>query len=906
MGFKLYLFGATPESLTRLRDQADFRPDDLIACENGAALEALLQADEPILLLVDLSLSGASGLAVLPPLAKRGNCFFVVLVAKSDEALGMEALELGALDYFCESPAQLRRLHARIAKLRLLLDVKQERELAFNALAVSEQRFRTLVENIPGLVLRRHHAFPWPVSFISQGARKMLGRGASAFFGPKPVLWSEVVLPEDHDSLRTILERAPERADTYELEYRVRSVDGRIRYVVERGTLERDAAGDILGVDAVLMDVSDQRAAEQAMRESEERLRLAMEATSDGLWDWDLSQDSVYWSARSYTMLSYRPAEFTLNFEIWQALVHPEDVVTFTERLWQGLKQEGAFSLDYRLRNRDGSWRWMNCRGKAVQWDAMRRILRVAGTHSDINARVEAERSLQETNRRLELLFEEANDAIFIADTQTGELISANARAAQLIGCSREELIGLHQAKLHPPAERDKYRLYFQQAIDGVLPVKRLEVIRKDGVVVPVDVSVSLVQLPNGKRVLQGIFRDLSEHAQLELELRQAQKMEAIGRLAGGVAHDFNNVLAAIMLQLSMLQADRRLPPDIHSTLTLLESSTKRAADITRQLLLFGRRQPAKMQALDLDLLLSHFLKMLRRLIGENIRLQFEARPGQHWVMADPGMIEQVVMNLVVNSRDALAHKGGTIWMDTEIVDGESSFLKGRLGELSATRPYVVLRVRDDGAGMDESVLKRIFEPFFTTKQLGKGTGLGLATAYSIVRQHGGLIFAESQEGQGACFTVCLPRGEAAPAKPTAGVEKGLPKPGNGVVLLVEDDNIVRTFTHLSLRAAGYTVIEARDGQEAIKAWDTLGTPVDILLTDLVMPNGVDGWGLISRFRTASPQLAVVLMSGYTAAVPKTVHERQNRVIFLQKPFDASRLGQALQSAVTMARSSLA
>jgi len=797
------------------------------------------------------------------------------------------------------TPVVYRGCHCAMVICR---DIRQRRQ-AEEALRVSERKFRTLVENVPGVVIRREASAPHRVLYASHGLLALTGYDPSSFEGPEALTWGALVLPDELPRMEERMRTMLGQDRPYETEYRIRTRAGLIRTVFERGLRSSEDPSGPACVDGVLVDVTDRRAAEQALHVSEERLRLAMEASSDGHWDFDLGTGMIYWSARAYTMLGYRPSEFTLEFEGWKALMHTEDAAKVVTEMWRQISEVGHYSVEYRLRTAAGGWKWINDRGKPVAWDSDGRMTRMVGTHVDIDHRVQAERRLQESKQRLEALFEHANDAILVFDPGAGRILSANGTAARLLGREAAALVGLHHSQLTPPEPRERQTEGLVEAgLKAGSSRRQTELLHSDGRRIQVEASYSLIELPQGERLLQGIFRDLSEQRQLEAQLRQAQKMEAIGQLAGGVAHDFNNVLAAIMLQLSMLQSDRRLPTDMQSTLTILESSTKRAADLTRQLLLFGRRQPAKMQPVDLDTLVANLLKMLRRLIGESIRLEFVPQSPGRWLHADPGMIEQVLMNLVVNARDAMP-RGGLI--EIGIVSRPVTELGNRPREQAGEEPpppvYVELSVKDSGHGMDEEVLKRIFEPFFTTKQLGKGTGLGLATAYSIVKQHRGWIEAESSPGQGACFRTFLPQASAPIIIPRHAEPVHVRPRGRGTILLVEDDNIVRTFTSLSLRSSGFNVLEAKDGRDAGVVWEDHGRRIDYLLTDMVMPNGVSGWDLISRCRAAAPGLAVVLMSGYPTDLPKAAFDPTSRVFFLQKPFDATKLNQSLKSALEQA-----
>ena len=675
---------------------------------------------------------------------------------------------------------------------------------------------------------------------------------------------------------------------------------GAMEYLVKSPETLRDLPRTVQRVLRQWELALERRAMQVALRVSEERLRLAMEAASDGLWDWDLAGRSVYWSPRMYTMLGYQPDEFPLTLLRIKELVHPDDRRRVARsRPWRTQTGGEGFALEFRMRTRSGGFKWIGARGKPVAWDSDGRVLRMVGTHVDIDDRLRYEQTLQETSGRLHALFDEANDAIVVAEHPSLRITEVNAAAEGMLGRGRSDLIGAHLSEFHPADAWDKCGRLFDQA--GRLGAKILcesEVVAADQRRIAVEISASRISLPGGRLVLQGIYRDLTERRHLEAQLRQAQKMEAIGQLAGGVAHDFNNVLAAIMLQLGLLRADRRLPAEMQSTLTLLESATKRAADLTRQLLLFGRRQPAKFQPTDVDVLIANLLKMLRRLVGESVQIRFTPKADHHWVLADIGMVEQVVMNMVVNARDAMP-QGGRVELSVDMIERVP---QGDPGEGRPANPvpsdFVRMTIRDQGTGMDEATKRRLFEPFFTTKEVGKGSGLGLATAYSIVKLHNGWIEVESTLGMGSEFSVYLPFHNPVRAALQAGEAAQPAVGGNGTVLLVEDDTIVRTFAALSLRSVGYAVCEAVDGHDARKVWSREKGRIDVLLTDVVMPQGLTGWELASGLREQKRDLAVVLMSGYTTELPQHTLDPANRLVFLQKPFDTVKLTRAVRNAI--------
>ena len=392
-------------------------------------------------------------------------------------------------------------------------------------------------------------------------------------------------------------------------------------------------------------------------------------------------------------------------------------------------------------------------------------------------------------------------------------------------------------------------------------------------------------------------LEDVSALRRLEEQLRQAQKMEAIGQLAGGVAHDFNNILAAMLMQLGLLRLEPKLTPELVAALDQLGKGANRAATLTRQLLTFSRRQMLQMKPLDLNELLADLLKMLRRILGEHIDLVVEGQAAPLWIEADAGMVEQVVMNLCVNARDAMP-QGGRLTIKTESFTLDATAAQTRHGAQPGT--FVCLTVADTGCGMDEATQTRMFEPFFTTKEIGKGTGLGLATAYGIVRQHLGWIEVDSKLGQGSVFRVFLPaRKKASPGLPDPAAPEVTATPhGKETILVVEDDEAVRSVAVRCLRRLGYRVLEAFNGVEALQRWNEHDGRIDLLLTDKVMPDGMNGLELAERLRQMSRNLKVIVSSGYSLDMTRPGAWSDQGIRFLAKPYE-------LEALAVMVRTSL-
>jgi PAS domain S-box-containing protein len=394
---------------------------------------------------------------------------------------------------------------------------------------------------------------------------------------------------------------------------------------------------------------------------------------------------------------------------------------------------------------------------------------------------------------------------------------------------------------------------------------------------------------------IAGVAEDITKARQLEEQLRHSQKMDAIGQLAGGVAHDFNNILAALILQAELTAMDETLPASAVEGLNEIRAAGQRAAALTRQLLLFSRRQVLQPRDLDLNELVTNLVKMLQRIIGEDIRLQLRLHPAPLLTRADAGMLDQVLMNLSVNARDAMP-EGGCLLIETSELTADTEF--ARLHPDAAPGRYVCLAVADTGRGIPPELLPRIFEPFFTTKDVGKGTGLGLATVFGIVKQHGGWIQVQSESGRGARFEVFLPARDPASAAERHVETRIERRGGTETILLVEDEPAVRSVTRVMLERHGYRVLEAADGLAALGLWQESRTGVALLLTDLVMPGGLSGQQLARHLQEDQPRLKVIFLSGYSADIAGKELMLRPGENFLSKPYSPGQLLEAVRHAL--------
>jgi len=518
----------------------------------------------------------------------------------------------------------------------------------------------------------------------------------------------------------------------------------------------------------------------------------------------------------------------------------------------------------------------------------------VLGTYLDISERKRAEDERRKAEERFARVFESNLIAIGIAEMKSGRFVDVNGRCAEFFGYERDEMIGRTVFELElwvNPADRE--RLVAAASAPG--PGSPIEAAfrRKSGQIRHALASMEAMALPGVAEPLNiVVLVDLTDRKQLELQLLQSQKLEAVGRLAGGVAHDFNNVLGVILGYGEILLRDASVAQ--RRRLDEILKAAQRAASLTRQLLAFSRKQIVEPRVLDLNVLLSDLQKMLGRLIREDVQLGIVPAADLGQVRADPGQLEQVVMNLCVNARDAMP-EGGLLRLETANVELDARSSARHYPPMEPGR-YVMLAVSDTGSGIDGAILPRIFEPFFTTKELGKGTGLGLATVYGIVKQAGGFVWVYSEVGLGTTFKVYLPRVDES-ATPLETRESSLPARGSETILLVEDETALRQMTREILEQHGYRVIEAAGPHDAVEASQRLPGTIHLLVTDVVMP-GMTGRQLAESLVAARPSLRVLYISGYTDDVIAQSGVLEPGVLFLAKPFSTHALLRRVREAL--------
>jgi PAS domain S-box-containing protein len=692
----------------------------------------------------------------------------------------------------------------------------------------------------------------------------------------------EITHPDDRQKdweefQRVVRGEAPD----YRMEKRYGRKDGAVAWVNVNMTVIRDAAGHPVRTMATIEDITERKRRQEELRSMNAKLEQLLSHTPAVIYTLKIEGSKhtpLFVSENVERLLGFSVAE-SMSYEWWHGSLHPEERERVLATVIKGMAR-GGHSMQYRLRHKDGTYRWVEDHSRVVR-DTAGQPVELVGLWTDITEGKRAE----EFHARLVTAVEQSAETILITDA-SGTILYTNPAFEKTSGYTREETLGQNPRILKSGKhDTEFYRRLWTVLNRGDVWAGRLINKKKDGTLYEEDATISPVRDAEGKVVnYVAVKRDITHESELEAQLRQAQKMEAVGQLAGGVAHDFNNMLAVIRGNAELLLMDEeQYTAAAREGLKHVVQASERAANLTRQLLAFSRKQDLQSQPLVLNEVIANLTKMLKRVLRENIDLQCHyAAPLPH-VQADLGMMEQVILNLVVNARDAMPG-GGQLRVATAHSPVDQAH--ARVNPAARAGDFVCLSVSDTGTGIAPEVLPRIFEPFFTTKDPGKGTGLGLATVYGIVQQHQGWVEVSSQVGEGSTFKVFLPA-IPTPARLAAAAEiEAEIRGGNETILLVEDEHAVRLTTRQVLESKGYRILEATCGPEALEAWQSHGREVALLLTDIIMPGEMTGRDLAEQLWGQRPGLKVIFMSGYSAdvLVKGTDYIRRTKSRFLQKP----------------------
>jgi PAS domain S-box-containing protein len=833
------------------------------------ALQRLGSAGADVVLL-DLGLPDSTGLATFQRAQRNGSGEPIVVISgRDDEGLALDAVRAGAQDYLVKGRIE-GQLLARVIRYAIERNRVADR-LRWLTLAVEQSPASVFITDPKGTI-----------EFVNARFTAVTGYAPNEAIGRTPrILKSGLTPREYYDALwKTIL-----GGHTWRAEVQNRRKNGEIYWDSVVISPIRNARGEIVHFLAVQEDITRRKDAERELRDRDERFSQLAENIREAFFVVDAQyREMLYISpayqaiwGRSCASLYERPASFLEG-------ILPDDRARVAASIAQVQAGNAPPEIEFRVVKPDGEVRWVLTHAVPVR-NSKGEVYRIAGVVLDITQRHEAEQALQARETHYRTILEQIGDAVFVADAE-GRFVDVNPRASELTGYSRDELLGMRVSDTYPLDAQVDAEDRLAAARRGTIAVAERRLLRKDGTVITVETYAR--PLPEGRML--GTARDVTERLALEQQLRQAQKMEAVGRLAGGVAHDFNNLLTAIFGYADFAMEELPATSSAREDIEEIRKAALRASTLTRQLLAFSRQQVLEPVVLNMNELVGDLNKMLRRLIGEDVELRQSLAADLGNVKADHGQLQQVLMNLVVNARDAMP-TGGRLSIET--ANAELSRQYAEQHQPVIPGQYVMLAVSDTGTGMTPETKARIFEPFFTTKEKGKGTGLGLSTVYGIVKQSGGYVWVYSELGRGTTFKIYLPRVDEAAMEIAQRREPGT-LTGTETILLAEDDGTLRALAAEALAKLGYTVLAAANGPEALATAAAHTGPIHLLVTDVVMP-GLSGRGVAQQLGEVRPDTRVLYISGYTDDA--IVHHGMLApgLSFLQKPFTPAALARKVR-----------
>ncbi|MCD6049666.1 MAG: domain S-box [Verrucomicrobia bacterium] len=689
----------------------------------------------------------------------------------------------------------------------------------------------------------------------------------------------DFVHPEDVAETNRTFQKLLNGQDNVHFENRYRCKDGHYRWLDWASPAVRPGSDALY---SIARDITEQKEAERKAKESEGRLMAFVENSPALIFIKDLEGRYLLVNSKFATAFGLRPEDIVGKLD--RDFSTPEQMVQYQVHDRQLLANGQPIDCEELALFPDGIHCFMV--SKFPLLDASGKITGICGIATEVTERRRMEDALRQSEKRNRQLVETARDLIFTLSPE-GMVLSLNSALTLATGWVVEDWLGKHYSEVLPDDTKEDAREQFRRALTGEkLPLFELPLRTKEGGLVTMEVTITPLMEEEKVVGLLGIGRDVTDRKRMEVELRQLQKMESVGQLAAGVAHDFNNILTVIQGNTSLLLANRPEPGQQDLMDQILDAS-QRAANLTRQLLAFSRKQVLQRRSLNLNEVSSQMTQMLDRILGEDITLEFHYDTDLPFVKADSSMIEQVILNLAVNARDAMP-KGGLLRISTDAVKIDAAYCRQK--PQASTGEYVCLSVSDTGCGIAPENQALIFEPFFTTKEFGKGTGLGLATVYGIIKQHQGWVEVDSIVGKGTTFRLFLPAVEevtVAASEPEAHPPE---KKGFETILVVEDDPMVRRMLETLLSMGGYQILSAASGAEAIQVWNGNHAKVRLLLTDMVMPGGISGKELAETLRKERRDLRVLISSGYSSALVSGGEALPPRTWFLAKPYTPKEL----------------
>lgn len=717
-------------------------------------------------------------------------------------------------------------------------------------------------------------------TYISPGVEEILGFPVEHWYEDTE-LWRRMIYPADRQQIVAACLAARNSGRESVVEYRAIARDGRVVWLRDFIRTATDQEGRLELLRGVMVDITEEKTTAELISQKRKRLEAAQRIANVGDWAWDIDTDTVTLSDELLRICGLERQGHGMAFDAFLDLVHPKDREAVRVMVEKVVSTREHLSIEHRFVRPDGTERFVLCRSGMIV-DPERGSIRIMGTAHDITERKRAEQALRESEARFRALVENITDVVALVEAD-GTVRYVSPSIERLCGSAQAECIGRLVFDFSHPDDVDSFRREWHELLKnpGSNFTRELRFRHVSGEWRTVElVGKNLLEEP----IVRGVvvtYTDVTERVQLEAQFRQAQRLEALGQLAAGVAHDFNNLITSIQGYADLLQSTLSEEDVRGDDLREISRAADRATSLTRQLLAFSRRQKLQPKVLDLNEIVRQTEELLRRLIGEDIELVTHPAAELGRIYADPGQIDQVIINLAVNAREAMP-EGGRLTIETMDIELDEASARG-FGGLEPGA-YVQLSIKDTGSGIAPEVQSFIFEPFFTTKE--QGTGLGLSTVYGIIKQSGGHISVESEVGRGTIFRILLPQTKAAlpVATRSAGVVGVVSARRSTTILVVEDEAAVRKPMCCTLDRSGYTVLEAADAVEALLIAEEHEGTIDLLVTDLVLPQ-MNGRSLAELLKTRYEEMQVLFISGYgSERIPGLNVEEEDRP-FLQKPF---------------------
>jgi PAS domain S-box-containing protein len=777
--------------------------------------------------------------------------------------------------------------------LALALAVMRRNRKNFAAVAASEERFRRLSAAAPiGIFLADEQG---ATTWVNPAWMEISGLSADESRG---LGFARVIHPEDREEMIEKWGRAVKEERGFEAEPRLVRSDGQRRWVHARAARMVAPSGDTLGYVGAILDITDRKQATLQIEQNEEKYRTLVEMFPHSI---TILQQGVvvFANTATLTMFGFERMEDVLGRDMFEVVAPSQRERLRSFAAARGRGESAPEQYETEMVRADGSEfpvevivRHITYFGKAAE-----QVIT-----ADVTDRKAAQEAIRQSEENLAVTLNSIGDAV-IATDKAGAVARMNPIAEQLTGWSLEEARGLPldtvfvvvNAFTREKVESPVSKVLREGKVVGL--ANHSIVVRRDGQERQIADSGAPIRNRNGEVIgVVLVFQDVTEHYKLEEQLRQAQKMEVVGRLAGGIAHDFNNLLSPILGYSEMALTSLDTASELYNDIQEIHQAAERARSLVSQLLAFSRKQILEIKPVELNKAVSDLRNLLKRIIGEDIQIALYTDPDSLVVMADPRQLEQIVLNLAVNARDAMAG-GGVLTIETSRVEVDESFIQSHADMEPGL--HALLTVTDTGEGMTPDVVKHIFEPFYTTKKLGEGTGLGLATVYGIIKQHHGGIWVYSEPDKGTTFKIYLPlRGNEKLAAPPQARGEAAGRAGKETILLVEDEPVVRTSARRILERFGYTVLEAANGEVAQTIAAEFTGAIHLMLTDVIMPD-MNGRQLYAKICEIRPGIRVVYMSGYTENVIASRGVLEPGITFLQKPFTMDALTRKIREALS-------